>query len=315
MASIYHGRGAAIGFGAESTYGTAVSRTNWRPLISSSLTRTIEKVPRPTLRVGGAGAMRRSHYVQSDNAGGSFTIEASYRSLGLMLKHLMGAVATTGTNPYTHVYTFADDVPTGLTIENNRGTGTSEVFEGCRLNSGSFAVSAGGVMTCDFDVIAETGAATPRASAGTPTFEATDAPILHNQAGQFTFGGATYDLIDMTLTVNNALAVRQHLGSTVTAKPLRSDFQSVELSINLEVEDALYAAFISDTESDAHITFTDGTRSFRIDLQNAYLSTVSDPVSDANVVRQSVTLIGQSDGTNEGLKLTVVNGDSTGIGN
>ena len=259
--------------------------------------------------------MRRSHYVQSDNAGGSFTIEASYRSLGLMLKHLMGAVATTGTNPYTHVYTFADDVPTGLTIENNRGTGTSEVFEGCRLNTGTFTVSAGGVMTCDFDVIAETGAATPRASAGTPTFEATDAPILHNQAGQFTFGGATYDLIDMTLTVNNALAVRQHLGSTVTAKPLRSDFQSVELSINLEVEDALYAAFISDTESDAHITFTDGTRSFRIDLQNAYLSTVSDPVSDANVVRQSVTLIGQSDGTNEGLKLTVVNGDSTGIGN
>lgn len=315
MASIYHGRGAAIGFGAESTYGTAVSRTNWRPLISSSLTRTIEKVPRPTLRVGGAGAMRRSHYIQSDNAGGSFTMEASYRSMGLICKHLMGAVATTGTNPYTHVYTFADDVPTGLTIENNRGTGTSEVFEGCRLNSGSFAVSAGGVMTCDFDVIAETGAATPRASAGTPTFEATDAPILHNQAGQFTFGGATYDLIDMTLTVNNALAVRQHLGSTVTAKPLRSDFQSVEMSITLEVEDALYAAFISDTESDAHITFTDGTRSFRIDLQNAYLSTVSDPVSDANVVRQSVTLIGQSDGTNEGLKLTVVNGDSTGIGN
>ena len=316
MASIYHGRGAAIGFGENGgTYGDAVGRTNWRPLISSSLTRTIEKVPRPTLRVGGAGAMRRSHYIQSDNAGGSFTIEASYRSLGLMLKHLMGAVATTGTNPYTHVYTFADDVPTGLTIENNRGTGTSEVFEGCRLNTGTFTVSAGGVMTCDFDVIAETGAATPRASAGTPTFEATDAPILHNQAGQFTFGGATYDLIDMTLTVNNALAVRQHLGSTVTAKPLRSDFQSVEMSITLEVEDALYAAFISDTESDAHITFTDGTRSFRIDLQNAYLSTVSDPVSDANVVRQSVTLIGQSDGTNEGLKLTVVNGDSTGIGN
>jgi hypothetical protein len=235
--------------------------------------------------------------------------------MGLLCKHLMGAVSTTGTNPYTHVYTFADDVPTGLTIENIRGTGTSEVFEGCRLNTGSFTVSAGGVMTCDFDVIAETGAATPRGSAGTPTFSATDAPILHSQAGQFTFNGATYDLIDMTLTVNNALAVRQHLGSTVTAKPLRSDFQSVELAITVEVEDALYAAFISDTESDAHITFTDGTRSFRIDLQNAYLSTVTDPISDANVVRQSITLIGQSDGTDEGLKLTVINGDSTGIGN
>ena len=159
--------------------------------------------------------MRRSHYIQSDNAGGSFSIEATYRSMGLLCKHLMGAVSTTGTNPYTHVYTFADDVPEGLPIENHRGTGPSEVFEGCRLNSGTFSVSAGGVMTCEFDVIAETSSA--RGSAGTPSFEATDAPILHSQAGQLTFGGATYDLIDMTLTVNNALAVRQHLGSLVTA--------------------------------------------------------------------------------------------------
>tara|TARA_Y100000593_G_scaffold64779_1_gene119427 strand:+ start:978 stop:1934 length:957 start_codon:yes stop_codon:yes gene_type:complete len=318
MASIYHGRGAAVGIAEEDTWGTAKSTAVgdggvWRPLISSGLTRTIEKVPRPTLKVGSAGAMRRAHFVQADLAGGTFSIEASYRSMGMLCKHLMGAVATSGTNPYTHVYTFADDVPLGLTIENVRGTGTSEKFEGCRLNSGTFAVSAGGVMTCEFDVIAQTSAT--RGSATTITYGGTDAPILHSQAGQFTFNGATYDLIDMSLVVNNALATRQHLGSAVTAKPLRSDFQSVEMSITVEVEDALYAAFIADTESDAHITFTDGTRSFRVDLENAYLSTASDPVSDANVIRQTITLIGQSDGTNEGLKLTVINGDSTGIGN
>ena len=318
MASIYHGRGAAIGFNQEDTWGTAKSRAEadggvWRPLISSSLLRTVEKVPRPTLKTGAAGAMRRSHYVQADNAGGTFQIEASYRSMGMLCKHLMGAVATSGTNPYTHVYTFTDDVPEGLTIENVRGTGTAEVFEGCRLSQGVFAVSAGGLMTFEGTVIAQTSSA--RGSAGTITYGGTDAPILHSQAGQFTFNSATYDLIDMSLTVNNALATRQHLGSSTTAKPLRSDFQSVEMSITVEVEDALYAAFLADTESDAHITFTDGTRSFRIDLQNAYLSTASDPVSDANVVRQTITLVGQSDGTDEGQKLTVLNGDSTGIGN
>ena len=96
MASIYNGVDASIGFGEESTFGSAVSRSHWRPLISSSLTRTIEKVPRPTLRVGTAGAMRRSSYVQSDNAGGSFSIEASYESIGLLLKHLLGTATTTG---------------------------------------------------------------------------------------------------------------------------------------------------------------------------------------------------------------------------
>ena len=314
MASIYHGRGAAIGFGSESTYGTAVSRTNWLPLISSSLTRTIEKVPRPTLRVGSAGAMRRKNYVQADNAGGSFSCEASYESVGLLLHNLLGASATTGGSaPYTHTYTIADDVPTGLTIENNRGTGTSEVFEGCRLNSGTIAVSAGSVMTCEFDVIAETSAT--RASAGTPSFSATDAPVLHSHAGQLSWNSATYDVIDMSITVNNALAVRQHLGSSVTAKPLRSDFQSIEMSVTVEVEDALYADFISNVESNATLSFVNGFREFNVELHNAYLSAASDPISDANVVRQSLTFIAQSDGTNEGLKLTVKNDNSSATAN
>lgn len=316
MASIYHGRGAAIGFAVETTYGTAKSPiTNWRPLISSSLTRTIEKVPRPTLRVGTLGAMRRKHYIQSDGVSGSFSVEGQYGSIGLLIQNLLGASSTTGSDPYTHVYTIGGTLPTGLTIENVRGTGTSEVFEGCRLNSGTFAVSSGGVMTCEFDVIGETGAATPRAAAGTPSFSATDAPILHNHAGSLSWRSATYDLVDLSLTLNNALAARQHLGSTVTKMPLRSDFQSVEMSVTVEVEDQLYADFISDVEDDCSITFTSGSNSFAIELQNAYLSSASDPVSDANIVRQSLTFVGQSDGTNEGLKITVVNGNSSATSN
>jgi len=314
MASIYNGFGSYIGIGEESTWGTAVSRTHWRPLISSSLTRTIEKVPRPTLQIGTTGAMRRANYVQADNAGGSFSVEASYESVGLLIKHLLGASSsTTGSAPFTHTYTIANDVPTGLTIENVRGTGTSEVFEGCRLNSGTIACSAGGVMTCEFDVIAETSAT--RASSGSATFGGTDAPVLHSHAGQMSWNSANYDLIDMSLVINNALATRQHLGSSVTAQPKRSDFQSVELSVTVEVEDALYADFISNVESNLTLSFTNSFREFNIEVQNAYLSGASDPVSDAGIVRQSLSFIGQSDGTNEGVKVTVINDNSSATEN
>ena len=119
----------------------------------------------------------------------------------------------------------------------------------------------------------------------------------------------------MSLVINNALAVRQHLGSTVTAKPLRSDFQSVELSVTLEVEDQLYADFISNIESNVTLSFVNGFREFNIEVHNAYLSAASDPISDANVVRQSLTFIGQSDGTNEGVKLTVKNDNSSATAN
>ena len=313
MASIYHGRGASIGIGEESTYGTAVSRTNWRPLISSSLLRTIEKVPRPTLRTGAAGAMRRAHVISADNAGGNFSVECDYNSVGMILKHLMGTLATTGSDPYVHAYTFANTLPTGLTIENIRGTGTSEVFEGCKISTGTFAVSAGGVMTFDAAVIAETSAA--RGSAGSPSFSTDDAPVLHSHASTMSFNGVNYDLIDMSLVVNNSLATRQKLGSAATLEPLRSDFQSVEMSVTVEVDDVLMAAYIADTESDAVITFTSGATIFKFTLQNAYLSECSDPVSDANVIRQSLTLVGQSDGTDEGLKIEITNGHTSGTAN
>ena len=70
----YLGRGAAIGAGTESTYGTAVSRTNWRPLISSNLTRTVERVPRADLFSDGTAATRKGHYDLIVEAGGNLSL-------------------------------------------------------------------------------------------------------------------------------------------------------------------------------------------------------------------------------------------------
>ena len=308
MASIYSGRGAAVGIGEESTWGTAVSRVNWRPVISSNLLRTIERIPRPNLQTGAAGVMRRSHLTASDSAGGTCSIEQTYENTGMWIKHLMGASATTGSGPYTHTYTLGT-LPTGLTIENVRGTGTSEVFEGCRIASGSFNISAGGVLQMDFDVIAETSAA--RGTAPTPSYGAGDTVVLHSHAGQFGFNSASYDLVSMSLTVNNALARRQLLGSAVTKQPLRSDFQSVELSVEIEVEDALYQSMLADDQGDATITFSSGAMSVAFVIQNAYLTAASDPITSAGIISQSLTFVGESDGTDEGLSIAIVNSNSS----
>jgi hypothetical protein len=101
----------------------------------------------------------------------------------------------------------------------------------------------------------------------------------------------------------------------VTAQPKRSDFQSVELSVTVEVEDALYADFLSNVESNVTLSFTNSFREFNIEIHNAYLSTASDPVSDAGIVRQNLTFIGQSDGTNEGVKLEVKNDNASATAN
>ncbi len=304
MASIYLGRNAAINFEEETTWGTAQAApwTNSRPLISGSLTRTVTKTPRPSLRSGSASAMRLGHFVEVDECGGGFSVECTYENIGLLLYTLMGTVSGTTPGPWT--YTFASTLPS-LTIEFVRGGGTGEIVEGAKLNSGTFAVSAGGVMTFEGDVVAETSAA--RASATAPSYGTGDTPVLHSHAGQFTFNAVSYDLVDLSLTVNNGLARRQLLGSTVTKEPLRSDFQSVELSVTLEVEDALYAALLADTQGDATITFTSGSLSMAFTIQNAYLMEASDPVSDAGVVQMSLTFAAESDGTDEGLQIVMTN--------
>lgn len=168
-------------------------------------------------------------------------------------------------------------------------------------------------MTIGADIIAETSAT--RGSAGSASFGSGDTPVLHSHATTLSFNGATYDLVDMTLTINNALATRQHLGSAVTKKPLRSDFQSVELAVTLEVSDVAYTAFTADSVSDAVITFNAGTQAFQINVHNAYISAATDPVSDANVISQSLTFVAQSDGTDEGCKIIVVNNNSSSTGN
>jgi hypothetical protein len=160
------------------------------------------------------------------------------------------------------------------------------------------------VLSCD--VIGETGAA--RTTASTPSVESTESVVLHHQAGQFSFNSASYDLASLTLTINNNLDRRMLLGSKLTKEPVRSDFQEVTLSVELESTDVLYTALLAGTTSDASIVFTDGTsRTFTIALHNAYLSEFTDSIDGAGIVTASATFVGESDGTDEGLKISVVN--------
>ena len=316
--AVYLGRNSKISIGEESTWGTAVSLTNTRPLNNGSLARQVTIVPRPDLKSDSGSAMRRGHYQSEETMTGSFEIAATYENIGMFLKHAMGSLATTGGgDPYSHTYTLAASLPTGLTMEFIRGTsGNSEKFEGCKLNSMSMSVSAGECMMLSFDVIGQTGAA--RASASSPSFGSNENLILHNHAGQFTFNSVAYDLRSLSITVSNALSRRQLLGSVLTSEPVRTDFMNVEVSFELEAADTLYNALVANTQSDATITFTHPTVSNRdmvITLQNMYLTTAEDSISDAGIVSVSCSGVCESDGTDEGFKIVTRNGDSTGIGN
>ena len=312
------GRNSAVGLGEESTYGTSVARSNWRPVASSALSCTDSKARIPDLYGSSSAAMSRRHFIERTEAGGSFSLICTYDNMGMILKHLLGNASSSGAGPtYTHTYTLASTLPTGLTIENIRGTATnSETFEGCKLDSGTFRISAGQTMTAELSVIAEdSNVGTGRAAAGSPSYAADDNAVLHHHAGELSFNGQNYPLIDLTLTVNNGLERRYFMGSKLTQEPNRQGFCEVQLQFTVEANDALAEAQVDDTQSDASITFTNGARQFGITVQNAYISDQTDSISDAGVTRQSITMMAESDGTDDGLSIVVINENASATAN
>jgi hypothetical protein len=314
MADDYPGRGSAIGLGIETTWGTFVapSGSAWLRPISCDIARVRSKQPRAVLTMGSAGvAMNRAMYVESDIVGGSFTVEAEYHSLPLLLEWAMAASATAGVGPYSHVQKIGAEPALSLSIDQVRGYGgTSDKFEGCYATQWSLSVSAASApMTFSATVLGQTG--TERGTASSPTFSTVDAPVLYHQAGTFTFNSVAYTFIDMTVSVDNAIAPRVQLGSLNTLQPKRSGYMSVTTTVTLEVKDALRTAYLQDTASDYTITFT-GASPYEMTIEghNCIITACSDPVASAGILRQTVTFMSLSDGTDDGLEITIINSEA-----
>ena len=309
------GRGTGLGYADESTHGTAVSRDHWRPLVSAGLQTQIEKQARPDLLVSGGSPVSGGHHSVRSVSGGPVSLLATYNSIGELLKSALGVAATSGSGPFVHTYTLGVDLPS-LTLELLRGTGKSEIFEGSKINQMVLSCSPGQPMQMDLDFISETSQA--RGTAGTATYT-TDLLILASHAGSLAFGGDTFALKSMRLTLNNNLERREKLGALESQEPNRSDFAEVILEVELDAvsgsNDTLLADHLADTQGDAVITFTSSPSIFEITVHNAYVVAASDPINGAGVISQSATLRGESDGTDLGLKIKVTNANSSASSN
>lgn len=311
MASQYPGRGAALGLGVEGTWGTFQAAQEWIRIISADVRRVRSRQVRQRL-VGSSIPMPDRHYVESDIVSGSFSVEAQYHELALLLEWAMGASASTGAGPYVHLQKLASELPFGLSLDLVRGvSGTSDQFEGCMCTDFSLSLSAAGApMIARFGVLGQT--STARASVSTPTFSTVDAPVLYHQCdGDFTWNSVSYKLVDFNLAVNNAIGPRIRLGSLNTLEPKRTGLMDVTCTVTLEVEDALVAGYLADTVSDWGIDFAgDSPYDLAIDGHSAIITDVSDPVSSQGILTQSVTFVSRNDGTDYGLAIAVTNNES-----
>lgn len=187
----------------------------------------------------------------------------SAQSLGKPLKHLLGAVATTGAGPYVHVLT-PGDLPAGFILEkdhgaNIAGSGRFEYFNGCKFAGAKFNFPREGLCTASFDV---KGAKSTLAAAaldaalddyGHTGFSAFEATVLEGGASIATVTAAEIDY-------SNDLDEEGYaLGGAGVRRALSEGFAVVKGSITAMFEDAsLLTKAINRTQSSLRITLTRG---------------------------------------------------------
>lgn len=315
MSIPYLGYGAYLGSGEESVYGTAVARDRWTRVNSVGIRRARTKQTVDDITsVGSTFPNVRHVFTASDRVSGSFVFNASYDSTFLQrqLYHAMGAVNTSGTGPYTHVYTTDLDLPAGQTLEQGAGNSYAEVFEGCKVNRLTLDVEPGRLMTCSVDVIGETsGGPTTQ---GSPSQVANPVWINPVHGGQFTFNSVSYTIKRFQLTIDNKLSERDQIGSLETLEPARTARAEYTIQVVLErVSNALHTAYLNDTQADAQIVFQNipAAKSITFDLMNAMIMEYDPPaVSQVGPLEESVTFRGFADSSDGGLQITLVNGNS-----
>ena len=240
------------------------------------------------------------------------------KDLGLLIEAAMGSSSTTGPDGggmYDHVFTCTLATPS-LTIDEQRGSGSSEKFEGCKVSQMTISCAAGEEMMGSFDIIAKT--ATARTSGLTPSF-GNGKNINHYDltSAKLNYNSATYDIRSFELTLNNSIERRNSLGSKVTAEPQLADIRECTISVTADMDgDAIYTASLNSTASKVTLIFenSDGDQ-FKIELENAYVRDYEDAVDTIGVLTRSWTFVGQANTTDEPLKITIRNQDADALAN
>ena len=326
--SSYFGRNSFVGVAVESGWGTKnASSTVTRPIISCSMLRQVEKVERANLRVAGVAGLRKGHYLVGDRVTGSLSLEATYDNAGYFLNAAFGASGTTtGASLNTHTYTMGDVPVAGTTLRLQRGTSDyNETFTGVVFNTLTMSCAAGEAMTLDLEMIGKTSIDDegPRGdtalSFSDPSHENL---VLHHHASDLTWDGNTYNLIDFEYKLENGLAERMRLGSLLTKQPVQSDYRTSTLTVTFETDDVNgYKKFIEDSVSDATVTFNNGLaganeRVMQFNLNNCYIESYTDEISETGIVTASVTFKAQgsgSSGLDLGTNMIVINQNDTAV--
>lgn len=158
--AIGSGLGSQFGYVAESTYGTAVTVSNFLRVRDFDLQPAPNRVQGDGIQSGVYGPLA-AHYVETTSAGtGSFSCDVQSRGMGVLFQQLMGATGSSAqqgaTAAYLHTFNLGDPTGKSLTVQGGRpvrgGTSVPFTMKGTKIVSGEFSCAVGELLQASFQL-------------------------------------------------------------------------------------------------------------------------------------------------------------------
>jgi hypothetical protein len=144
------------------------------------------------------------------------------------------------------------------------------------------------------------------------------APILGSLSGALSWGGNTIAARTASMTVTRPLDRATDFGAAIPGEGVLSGPIGVELSVTRAADEAdsaiIRAALMAGTSGDLSLTFTTGTKSLTVYLENAVIISRSAPFTSGGALVETVVFRAQAlDSGDYGAKIVVVNAASAAV--
>ena len=242
-----------IGFAKETIWGTPVARTLFAENDEDGLVAIRERADATKFR----GRSKNLIVPGKSGAAGTIGLELHYEGHEVLIEQLMGADAATTdkdapNNVKQHIFKLSDLPRVGLSLEVFRGAADTVLYNGVRINAGTFTVEQDAIARLSLDLIAkqEDNSISPTS----PSFP-THNPILWSHVSA-TWGGAAKNIQRFECTVGQNLdGDRRKLGDREVLAMEPSDRREVTGQIEMFFEsDGEYDDFLAEQERILKIT-------------------------------------------------------------
>ena len=315
-----HGFNGFLGIGPESTWGSAVTVTDYFEAFSESVTETYDRFQLANI----IGRLAEpDDYAGILRVSGDISCAAHPHTLGFFLRGVTGVLSSSMTDGLgTHIFTMGTATHQGsynalhpFTFEINRDLSSSHQYDGAQISQ----VTLNGAPNQDLRVTASVLAKGRSIIAKTtPSYTSSSTfPFTFETCSVQIAGAANVDLESFTFTINNQVEGIATLNNdTEVQKMLRSGNPQIRLSGQMQFEDLDdYDRFINQTEIAMSFNFTRAD-SFSMLIDIPRFVYTSYPVNMGGADRVSVGFEGMCryhTGSGQAFEITLTNVTSSDV--